>query len=146
MLSCSIRHRMFTSRKLEKWALVCTTRVHYCFCRFAFFRSCATIVLIFTGTYYVLIDWVHEWEQVRHAGAGFRDEFYDQSKRCHVISLFWVPVYLWKLFYFHEIQRPNLSVLLWWTKGAPSVPPSVPPFALLLLIFLYHLQTRFVSF
>ena len=56
MLS-SIRNRMFTSRNLKKCALVCTTRVQYRFCHFAiFFRSCAAIVLVSTGTHLMYIS------------------------------------------------------------------------------------------
>ena len=59
-----------------------------------------------------------------HARVSLRDEYYDQSNRCHVISIiFWVPVSIWKLFHMYFHQWPNLSVLLWWTKGAPFVTP-----------------------
>ena len=51
MLSCSIRNQMFTSRNLKKCALVCTTRVQQLLLSLCnFFRSCATIVLVSTGT------------------------------------------------------------------------------------------------
>ena len=60
MLSCSVRNRIFTSRKLKKCALVCTTRVQYRFCPFAtlrnFFRSCAAIVLVSTSTHVYLFE------------------------------------------------------------------------------------------
>ena len=50
MLSCAIRNRRFTSRKLKKCALVhlvCTNRVQLP----NFFRSYAAIVLVSTGTH-----------------------------------------------------------------------------------------------
>ena len=37
--------------------------------------------------------------------------------------IFWLPVSIWKLFHMYFHQWPNLSVLLWWTKGAPFVTP-----------------------
>ena len=51
MLYSSIRNRMFTSRNLKKCALVCTTRVQQLLLSLCnFFRSCAAIVLVSTGT------------------------------------------------------------------------------------------------
>ena len=46
MLSSSIRNRMLTSRNLRKCALVCPLTFNIC----NFFRSCAAIVLVSTGT------------------------------------------------------------------------------------------------
>ena len=52
MLYSSIRNRMFTSRNLKKCALVCTTCVQQLLLSLCnFFRSCAAIVLVSTGTH-----------------------------------------------------------------------------------------------
>ena len=59
MLSCSIRKQMFTLRNLKKCALV---------------------------TYKTNEKKADLIEKVRHARVRLRDESYDQSKRCHVIS------------------------------------------------------------
>ena len=58
MLSCSVCKQMFTSRKLKKCALVCTTHVQHHFCLFAthhnFFRSSTAIDLVSTDTHVYL--------------------------------------------------------------------------------------------
>lgn len=62
MLSCSICNRVFTSRKLKKCALVCTTRVQIMsllsLCNF--FQSCAAILLVSTSTHIYIIIYMFE--------------------------------------------------------------------------------------
>ena len=57
--------------------------------------------------------------------------------------IFWVPVSVWKLFHTYFHQWPNLSVLLWWTKGALFVTPFAHIF--LLKAFAIHLDAIFLQ-
>ena len=86
MLSCSIRNRMFTSRNLKKCALVCTTCVQQLLLSLCnFFRSCAAIVLVSTGTQ--PFERALRWrENATIYKEQMQTKYSDIIKRCPVIS------------------------------------------------------------